>query len=246
MVDDLPPHGLKIRTRIRIILERLWLLYGSKYVDQFIVQTLTMRSLLFKKLRRRSIIKIAAFIENKFQVDIEDLKINNKTDVKYDFVYVASGEPHKNHKLLIQAWCELAEANLFPSLVLTLDECFFNVLTDKQSYTRCLNGLKIINLGHLEHECVLDLYKQCGALIFPSKFESFGMPLIEAKHAGLAILASELDYVRDLIDPDQSFDPDSSVSIARAIRRFLKEDNKSLSLINGLQFIDLVFVGKSP
>ena len=59
------------------------------------------------------------------------------------------------------------------------------------------------------------------ALIFPSRTESFGLPLIEAMHHGLPILAPELDYVRDVVTPIETFDPSSPISIARAVRRFL-------------------------
>jgi len=38
----------------------------------------------------------------------------------------------------------------------------------------------------------------------------------------LQILAPELDYVRDVIDPAQTFDPNSPTSIARAVLRHLK------------------------
>ena len=46
-------------------------------------------------------------------------------------------------------------------------------------------------------------------------------PLIEAKYLNLPVLAGELDYIRDLIDPIQTFDPNSSISIYRAVKRFL-------------------------
>jgi hypothetical protein len=58
------------------------------------------------------------------------------------------------------------------------------------------------------------------------------MPLIEASQAGLPVLASELDYVRDVIDPEQSFDPESAISIARAVKRFIGEDEAPLPLKN--------------
>jgi glycosyltransferase involved in cell wall biosynthesis len=60
---------------------------------------------------------------------------------------------------------------------------------------------------------------QAKALIFPSLFESFGLPLLEAAKAGLPILASERDYVRDVVKPVASFDPESALSIARAVLR---------------------------
>ncbi len=59
------------------------------------------------------------------------------------------------------------------------------------------------------------------ALIFPSKTESLGLPLIEAASAGLPIIASELDFVRDVCVPNETFDPYSSTSISRAVKRLL-------------------------
>ena len=79
-----------------------------------------------------------------------------------------------------------------------------------------------MNLGKVPSADIPALYKSSSALIFPSKVESFGLPLIEATQMGLPVLASELDYVRDVIEPVETFNPESPVSIARAVRRFLK------------------------
>jgi hypothetical protein len=54
---------------------------------------------------------------------------------------------------------------------------------------------------------VLSLYNKVGAAIFPSTFESLPLRLIEARQAGLSVLASQLDYVRSR--PGQTFDPES-------------------------------------
>ena len=45
--------------------------------------------------------------------------------------------------------------------------------------------------------------------------------MLEAKKYNLKIVASELDYVRDIVDPVETFNPDSAISIARSIKRFL-------------------------
>jgi glycosyltransferase involved in cell wall biosynthesis len=81
--------------------------------------------------------------------------------------------------------------------------------------------LNILNMGFLPHEELLQLYSSTSCLVYPSLYESFGIPLLEAKQAGLSVIAPELDYVRDSINPEQSFDPHSAVSIARAIKRSL-------------------------
>jgi len=156
---------------------------------------------------------------------------------KYDFVYVASGEPHKNHEALISAWGLLADENIFPTLCLTLDK---SVALKLFSNFQFIKKLKIYNVGVLSHESVLLLYKNSGAMIFPSKLESLGLPLIEARRIGLPILASELDYVRDVLDPEEVFDPDSPVSIARAVKRFMKIKQLPLPIVGAKKFFAFI------
>ena len=161
-----------------------------------------------------------------------------------DFLYVASGEPHKNHLQILDAWRLLAEEGLFPSLRLTLDEVRFQPLCREIVDISERYGLKVTNLGMLSHGEVLSLYAKVDALIFPSSFESFGLPLIEARQAGLPIVAAELDYVRDVLDPEQSFDPQSPISIARAVKRFIGIDEVLLPLLDAKGFLEQV-VGKA-
>jgi hypothetical protein len=49
--------------------------------------------------------------------------------------------------------------------------------------------------------------------------------------------ASELDYVRDVLDPEQSFDPESATSIARAVKRFMGWEILPLPLLDAVEFI---------
>jgi glycosyltransferase involved in cell wall biosynthesis len=77
----------------------------------------------------------------------------------------------------------------------------------------------IINLGPLKREEVFERLKDSNGLIFPSRAETFGLPLLEAMATRTPILASELDFSRDVCTPDQTFDPCSRLSIARAVER---------------------------
>jgi len=102
--------------------------------------------------------------------------------------------------------------------------------------------LRIENQGNLPHQGVKRLYRETQALIYPSSFESLGLPLIEARQAGLPVLAPELDYVRDVLDPEQTFDPHSPTSIARAVKRFLGIEENPLPLQNAREFIHRALV----
>ena len=92
-------------------------------------------------------------------------------------------------------------------------------------------------LGTLSASQLEKTYQGSKALIFPSVFESFGLPLVEAQAFGLPILAAERDYVRDVITPVESFDPESAVSIARAVMRHLSLPQKPTILMSASEFL---------
>lgn len=172
-----------------------------------------------------------------FTQGIKTLPQAGKTE--WDFLYVADGLAHKNHRRLIEAWVLLAEQGFKPSLALTLssrDESLFGWI-QKQIEA---HGLKIKNLGQMPHDNLLSVYGQTTALIFPSVSESFGLPLIEARQAGLPILASELDFVRDVCEPVHTFDPLSATSIARAVRRFIGQTDLPLNPVGASEFLTAV------
>lgn len=244
LIDEVKLNGFPLRIRLRLAVERLWLSRKLSNANEFIVQTPTMKRLLEIKTRGRVPVRVLPFVAepNGYARSVPHAKEQKENN--YDFVYVASGEPHKNHFRLIEAWCLLAEEGLFPSLCLTLDETRFAGLCREIEVMRQRYGLKVKNAGGLSHKDVLALYNGTGASIYPSTFEAFGLPLIEARQAGLPVLASELDYVRDVLDPEQTFDPESSISIARAVKRFMGMDEQPLPLLDAARFMASV-LGKA-
>lgn len=157
-------------------------------------------------------------------------------EAQWDFLYVADGEAHKNHRRLVEAWVILANEGFKPSLALTLSSRDALLLAWVQQQIE-MHGLKISNLGQMPHDELISIYGQSKALIFPSLSESFGLPLIEARQTGLPIVASELDFVRDVCEPVQSFDPNSATSIARAVRRFIGKADLPLNPVGAAEFL---------
>lgn len=235
------------KTRLRIEIERLWFITKAKYVDEFIVQTPTMKAALQARLSglagrkmSRADIKILPFVKSVGGYSRRVATVPDPSAESKSFMYVASGEPHKNHRELIEAWCVLSVEGLLPELVLTLDGRAFAELCDWIDQKKSAFGLRINNMGVLTHDQVRRLYDESDALINPSTFESLGLPLIEARQAGLPVLAPELDYIRDVLDPDETFDPASPRSIARAVKRFMGISDTPLPLMNATGFIEQV------
>lgn len=201
----------------RTTLKRLLFRMFSMNADEFIVQTQSMGTAAQRCLGSGVPVKVMPFLDT-LVVDAGEVEVPEKN---FDFIYIADGMAHKNHEMLLAAWVLLAEEGIRPSLVLTLGSRD-HILADEIEKTTKVYGLQIHNAGTVSREHVFSLYRHARALVFPSKAESFGIPLIEAAQFGLPVIASELDYVRDVCIPDETFDPDSPVSIARAVKRFLR------------------------
>lgn len=245
LVDDaISLRWMENKVKIRLCMERIWLFNCLRNVDEVLVQTPSMKRLLKKRMTIAKPINVRPFFENKIQISSSIQLKNIKINSNFDFLYVASGEVHKNHRKLINAWTLLAKDGIFPSLKLTIDKALFPELCDWIKKVKNLNQLNIENMGSRSIGEVKALYKKASALIYPSTMESFGLPLIEARLAGLPILASELDYVRDILDPEQTFDASSSHSIARAVKRFLKVSEPELQLSDAKVFLNEIYLQK--
>ena len=236
LIERYSLKGLKAKVAFRILVERIWFRTFIKNVDQTIVQSRSMLDSLRKVMGKSSNIRVWPLMN-----PLQESSSSEAYDKRYDFVYIASAEPHKNHINLIAAWNKLARIKQFPSLILTFDPTLFPDVQNEVIRSTEVYGTRIKNLGSLDRKGVLNLYREAKYLIYPSKLESFGLPLLEAQNLGLKIVASELDYVRDLIDPEQTFDPHSSLSIMRAVERTSRNDIKRQKVYAADEFLKLVF-----
>ena len=224
-----PLPQFKWKTRFRLAFERFVSRVFRHRVSEYIVQTPAMQRAVMQWYSAPApshapMVKVMPFVD----AMPEPAQYTNSSPV-WDFVYIADGGAHKNHRVLLAAWRLLAQEGLRPTLALTLGPGDDMLRREVKTASEGLD-LQIHNLGQIPHEEVLGLYSKAHAMIFPSISESFGLPLMEAAHAGLPILASELDYVRDVCTPAHTFDPSSPVSVARAVKRFLGRPEPVMAL----------------
>jgi glycosyltransferase involved in cell wall biosynthesis len=141
--------------------------------------------------------------------------------IKKTFFYISGDSGHKNHVNLIYAW------KLIKDYIPNFNSMLYFTLADgeRSTWNRLskladLEHLNVFNLGQIDHCQVQKIYTKFDALIYPSIQESCGLPLIEAAHTGCDIIGSEKDYLRDVCTPRETFDPNSPLSIARAVARY--------------------------
>ena len=116
------------------------------------------------------------------------------------FLHVGTLEPRKNLLLLAKAWCDLpAEDRQRHPLVLVGGwgwRC--DDLRDFLHTKGLAAGIR--RLGYVDDQDLPALYSSAHALLFPTKYEGFGMPPIEMMACGGAVIASTAPAVREVLD----------------------------------------------
>lgn len=82
----------------------------------------------------------------------------------------------------------------------------------------------VIRPGWIDHEIMPAFYQSALALVFPSLYEGFGMPILEAMASGTPVITSNRHAPRELAEgAGMLVDPESVESIADGIRKVLKD-----------------------
>jgi glycosyltransferase involved in cell wall biosynthesis len=102
-------------------------------------------------------------------------------------------------------------------------------------------GLNVKNIIQIEggDQILSNLYKNAEAFIFPSLYEGFGLPIIEAMSYGCPVLLSSIEVFKEIADNSGSFfDPNSPDSIKDRIENLVYSDiNKEKFITKGYKQI---------
>lgn len=78
--------------------------------------------------------------------------------------------------------------------------------------------------GYISDAQLRHLYARCLALVFPSHYEGFGLPIAEAMACGRPAVAADNSSLTELVtDPDARFDASDSAAMARVMTRLLSD-----------------------
>lgn len=128
-------------------------------------------------------------------------------------------QPRKNQLGLIRAFEEMlaARPELPHHLVLAGKESF-NGAAVQRAVDRSRFGERIHLTGFVTDDLLLHLYNACEFFVFPSFYEGFGLPVLEAMACGRAVACSNSSAVHEVADAAALlFDPKSTEEIARAM-----------------------------
>jgi glycosyltransferase involved in cell wall biosynthesis len=137
-------------------------------------------------------------------------------------LYPANTWHHKNHLRLIEALAHYRRAHRGePTLVLTGVGKEGQESLDRAVETHRLQGL-VRMLGYVPRADLPALYAGAQCLVFPSLFEGFGIPLVEAMLVGCPIAAANVASIPEVVgDAAVLFDPLDPADMSRALASIL-------------------------
>ncbi len=148
-------------------------------------------------------------------------------------LYVGNAYPHKNLEWLIDSFFDFR--NDFPDYQLVLvgkEDYFYKRLKNSLLvYPDELFSKRVIFPGYVSDEQLISFFKNAKAYVFPSKYEGFGIPPLEAMANDCPVLSSNAASMPEILgEAALYFDPESKDQL-RSVFNALKDEE----IINNLK-----------
>lgn len=152
------------------------------------------------------------------------------------FLYPAATYPHKNHLVLVQALARLIESHPEVTLVLTGTRGSEQWGTTHSSEGRVAEEIRKLGLeervrplGYVPGRDLDALYREAVALVFPSRFEGFGAPVLEAWSRGCPVIAANATALPEIVgDAGYLVSPDNPQEWANSMWDLLEDSDLRL------------------
>lgn len=151
-----------------------------------------------------------------------------KYDLPREFVlFVGAVEPRKNLKGLIEAYSALPESLKRKFPLIFAGSCGWN----NEEIIGLMQKGRIRFLGYLPENDLSTLYSCATLLVYPSWYEGFGLPVLEAMACGCPVLASTDAALRELSDNSACHvQPGDIAAMSNALRELLEDENRRREL----------------
>jgi len=162
-------------------------------------------------------------------------------------MYVGNLKPHKNLERLLEAYSKIN--NIEDTRLLLVGKAFenYNVLGDKEEKLNIKD--KVIHTGIVSHDELVDLYNLVDLFVFPSLYEGFGLPVLEALACGTRVIASNSSSIPEVGgDLIEYFNPKSVEEMVVKIQNNIGKEldlKKTEEWIKNFQWSELCGESKS-
>ncbi|SEG72891.1 Glycosyltransferase involved in cell wall bisynthesis [Methylobacterium sp. 190mf] len=144
--------------------------------------------------------------------------LRQRYDISKEFIlYQGGNDFRKNITGLIKAYAQLPiDVRCIRQLVIV---CSITDLAREEYLNQALScGLEADEVqftGYISDEDLIDLYNICSLFVFPSIYEGFGLPVLEAMRCGAPVICSNTSSMPEIVaNIESTFDPNNIASIS--------------------------------
>lgn len=143
-------------------------------------------------------------------------------------MYVGNLKPHKNLIRLLRAYSGMEDRE--DTVLVLVGKAFDNTELDR-TISELGIGAHVIKTGIIEKEELVDFYNLADLFVFPSLYEGFGIPPLEAMACGTPVVSSNSSSLPEVVgDAALTFDPYDEEAMRKAMAQALRDEE----LRNGL------------
>ncbi len=158
------------------------------------------------------------------QEEIERVRERYQLDGPF-ILYAGNIKPHKNLERLIEAFHSLRRGGGFDHVrLLIIGDEISKYATLRRAVHRHKLHKYVRFFGFVPDETLASLYRLASVFVFPSLYEGFGLPPLEAMASGTPVITSNVSSLPEVVgDAALLIDPYEPESIADAMRRVLTD-----------------------
>ncbi|MEA5594388.1 glycosyltransferase family 1 protein [Rivularia sp. UHCC 0363] len=163
-------------------------------------------------------------------------ELTNK--VKYDFsqpylLFVSTIEPRKNIAAIISAFNYLKQKYKIPHNLVLIGQKGWHYESIFTAIENSAYKKQIYHLDYLSDELVALFYAKADVFVYPSHYEGFGLPVLEAMTLGTPVVTSNTSSLPEVAgDAALLINPDEPMQLAEAILKFISDSQLRQEFIN--------------
>lgn len=139
-------------------------------------------------------------------------------------VYVGTIDPRKNLTVLVQAWQRLLHAHpksMKDAALVIAGGAGYRGQEMLQLIAK-LRSPSIRTIGYIPHNHKVKLMAEAEAFVFPTRYEGFGLPVLEAMQLGTPVITTNISAIPEIVGPAALLHkPDDVAALAAHIRTVL-------------------------
>ncbi len=159
------------------------------------------------------------------QADAEKRRVREKFGLPKRFVlYLGINKPHKNLVRLVEAW-KMVATDVPLVIAGAWDVRYPQVKAQAAELGERASGKRVRFLGPISNADLPGLYATATVFVFPSLYEGFGLPVIEAMACGTAVVCANTSSLPEAAgEAAMLFDPTRTDEIAQALSKLLQNE----------------------